>query len=249
MKLAGTKVIGIVAGALFLMVGLADRASAQMLQATDRVFAGVSFGGQTKARTFTVSGSLPIYDETATFDSAVGIGAESLLDLSIGARIKWNLGAGIGFSKYSDSSSGFLNATIPDPLLFDTPRTSSTTSGDLQHKETQVHVSLYWLQPVTDKVDLSLYVGSTTFNVKQDLITGFTVAPGTSTIGSITTATLDDSTTGFHLGFDGRYLLHKNVGVGIYLRHASGSIKTTLLDAGKLEVGGFQYGFGFRFKY
>lgn len=249
MKPAGTKVIGILAGALFLVLGLAERASAQMLQSTDRVFAGVSFGGQTKARTFSVRGSLPIYEETATFESAVGIGAENLLDISAGARIRGNLGAGIGFSKYSDVSAGFLSATIPDPLLFDMPRSSSTTLGDLKHKETQIHLSLYWLQPVTDKVDLSIYAGPTMFKVKQDLITGFAVAPGTSTIGSIATTTFDESTTGFHMGFDVRYLVHKNVGVGVFLRHASGNIKTTIVDAGEIGVGGFQYGFGFRFKY
>jgi hypothetical protein len=250
MKLmAGKRAFGILAGTLFLVTGLVTSASAQTLQSTDKAFAGLSFGGQTKARTYTTSGSLPLYDETATFDSTVGIGAEALFDLSAGYRVWNNVAVGLGFSRYSDTSDGILNATVPDPVFFDTPRSSSFTTTGLKHTESQIHVSVYWLQPVTDKVDVSVYAGPTFFSVKQDLPTGFTVTPGTATIASVTQTQVKENAVGLHFGVDARYLIIKNAGVGLFLRYAQGRVDTTAVTGGRMEVGGFQYGVGVRVRY
>ncbi len=231
-----------------LVAGAVD-ASAQMLQSTDKVFAGLSFGNQTKARTFTTSGSQPLYDETASFESQVGIGSESLLDISGGVRVWKNVAVGLGWSSYSDTSTGTMTASIPDPLFFDTPHSASTTVEGLEHKETQIHVSLYWLQPLTDKLDVALYGGPTFFSVKQDVLTGITVPTGGTTISAVTTTTIDESATGLHVGLDIRYLIIKNAGVGAFARYTSGKFDTTAIDAGSMEVGGFQYGVGLRVRF
>jgi hypothetical protein len=127
MKSAGTRVFGILTGGLLLAGATATTASAQALQSTDRVFAGVSFGSQTKARTFTTTGSFPLYDETATFESVVGIGSAQIIDASAGIRVRGNFGVGVGYTLYKDTSTGTLTASIPDPLLFDTPHSASAT--------------------------------------------------------------------------------------------------------------------------
>jgi hypothetical protein len=246
---AGTRAFGILTSTLFLVAGLATQASAQTLQSTDRAFAGLSFGGQTKARTFTTSGSFPLYEETATFESSVGIGAAGLIDISGGMRVWNNVAVGVGFSRYTDTSNGLFNASIPDPILFDTPRAASTTVEGLKHTESQFHVSVYWLQPVTDKVDVSIYAGPTFFNVKQDLPTGFTVATGTATLATVTQTQLAENAVGLHFGVDARYLIIENAGVGLFLRYASGKVDTDLVGGGKLEVGGFQYGIGARVRF
>jgi hypothetical protein len=220
-----------------------------MLQSTDRAFAGVNFGKQTKARTFSTSGSLPVYGETATFESTVGIGNDSIVDVNAGARVWNNIGVGLGWSRYRLGSAGQVNASIPSPIFFDTPTNQSQSVDGLRHRQSQVHLSLYWLQPITDKVDLSLYAGPTFFSVRQDLATGITVTPGTSSIGSVTRTSVEESTTGAHFGFDVRYLVTRNVGAGIFARITSGSVDTPLVSAGKIEVGGFQYGIGIRLRY
>ena len=190
MSLSAVKrAFGILTGTLLLVLGLVTDASAQTLQSTDRAFAGLSFGGQTKARTYTTRGTMPLYEETATFESTVGIGAEALIDLSGGMRVWNNVAVGLGFSRYSDTSDGVFNATIPDPVLFDTPRSATFTPTGLKHTESQIHVSVYYLQPVTDKIDVSVYAGPTFFSVKQDLPSGFTVAAGTATIASMPSVT------------------------------------------------------------
>jgi hypothetical protein len=232
-----------------LLVGSTRSASAQMLQSTDLVFAGVNFGNQTKARTFTTSGSQPLYDETATFESSTGIGSARIFDISAGVRVWSNLAIGAGFSKYTDSSSGTLNASVPDPLFFDTPHAQSFTAEGLEHEQQQIHLSLYWLQPVTDRFDVSLYAGPTFFSVKQDLQSGIAVASGTSTITSVTTTTVDESTTGYHLGLDFRYLFIQNAGLGAFVRYTSGSVDASVVDGGKIDVGGFQYGVGLRVRF
>ena len=246
---AGKRVFGILTSTLFLVGGLATQASAQMLQSTDRAFAGLSFGGQTKARTFTTRGSLPLYEETATFESTVGIGAEGLIDLSGGLRVWNNVAVGIGFSRYSDTSTGTFDASIPDPVLFDRPRAASLEVPGLKHTQSQIHLSVYWLQPVTDKIDVAGYAGPTFFNVKQDLPTGFTVAQGTNTIATVTQTQVKESAVGLHAGVDVRYLIIKNAGVGLFLRYAQGRVDTDLVDGGRMEVGGFQYGVGARVRF
>jgi hypothetical protein len=249
MKLAArSRVFGVLTG-VFAVAALAANASAQTLQSTDKAFAGLSFGGQTKARTYTTAGSLPIYDETATFGSTVGIGAETLIDFSVGARVWNNVGAGIGYSRYSDTSNGIFTATIPDPAFFDRPRTSSVEVPGLKHTESQIHVSAYWLQPVTDKIDVSVYAGPTFFNVKQALPSGFTVLANTNTIATVTQTEVKENAIGLHFGVDGRYLITKNAGVGVFVRYAQARVDSDLVQGGRIEVGGFQYGVGIRVKY
>lgn len=235
--------------AALILTGAAREASAQMLQSTDRAFAGVSFGSQAKSRTFTTSGSQPLYDETATFESSVSIGSAGIVDVSAGVRVWKNVAIGAGWSEYNDTSAGALTASIPDPLFFDSPHADSAPGSGLKHEEQQIHVSAYWLQPVTDRLDVSLYAGPTFFSVKQDLLTGITVATGGTTIASVTESTLDESTVGYHVGIDLRYLIIKNAGLGVFARYAGGSVDTTLIDAGTMDLGGFQYGVGLRVRF
>lgn len=249
MKPAGTRILGILAIGCFALTLGATSASAQMLQSTDRAFAAVSFGSQTKARTFTTSGSQSIYDETATFDSSVGIGSANIVDVSGGVRVWSNFAVGLGYSKYSDTSDGTVSASIPDPLIYDMPHSASTTVSGLKHEQSQIHLSAYWLQPVTDKIDVALFAGPTFFSVKQDLASGITVTSGASTIASISQTKVDESTTGLHGGFDVRYLVTKYVGVGVFARYTSGKVSTTAVDGGEIQVGGFQYGGGLRFRF
>lgn len=249
MKAAGTRVLRILAGGLLLAGVTATGASAQMLKSTDRAFAAVNFGSQTKARTFTTSGSLPLYDETATFESSVGIGNDRIWDVSAGVRVWGNLALGAGYSRYDVTSASTVTASIPDPLLFDAPHSASAPVTDVAHEEGQFHLSAYWLQPVTDKFDLAIYAGPTFFSVKQDLPTGITVAAGGTSIASVTQSTVDESAVGVHVGVDLRYLILKNIGVGAFARFTSGSINTTLIEAGKMDVGGFQYGAGLRLRF
>jgi hypothetical protein len=246
MKPVMTRVGILVVG--LLLTGAVREASAQMLQSTDKVFAGVSFGSQTKARTFTVSGSQPLYDETATFESTVGVGSDSIIDISAGLRVWKNVAVGLGWSSYSDTGSSTINASIPDPLFFDSPHARSASADGLEHKEQQIHVSGYWLQPVSDKFDMAFFAGPTFFSVKQDLLTGVTVPSGGTTIESVNRTTVDESAIGLHAGVDLRYLFHKNVGAGVFARFTTAKVDAPI-DGGSMEVGGFQYGFGLRVRF
>jgi hypothetical protein len=179
----------------------------------------------------------------------VGIGSERILDVSAGVRVWKNVALGLGWSNYSDTSTGTMAVSVPDPLFYDRPQARSTTVDGLEHKEQQIHVSAHWLQPLTDKLDLSLYGGPTMFSVKQDVLTGITVPTGGTTIASVTTATVDESAVGLHVGLDVRYLILKNAGIGAFARYATAKINTTAVDGGSMEVGGFQYGVGLRVRF
>lgn len=249
MKLAGTRVLGIVACGLILSGVMVTDAAGQMLASTDRAFASVNFGGQTKARTYSISESSPLYDETATVESTVGIGSAGIWDISAGVRVWSNLALGVGYSRYRDTSDAVVTASVPDPLFFDAPHESSTQINGLVHQEGQLHFSAYWLVPVTEKFDIALSAGPTLFSVKQDLPTGITVAPGTADVASVTRSTVDESSIGMHVAADFRYLVTSNLGAGAFLRYTSGSVKSALVEGGTLDVGGFQYGAGLRFRF
>ena len=119
----------------------------------------------------------------------------------------------------------------------------------MKHSQSQIHLSVYWLQPVTDKIDVSAYAGPTFFSVKQDLPTGFTVAQGTNNIATVTQTQVKESAVGLHAGVDVRYLIIKNAGVGLFLRYAQGRVDTELVEGGRIEVGGFPYGVGARVRF
>ena len=54
---------------------------------------------------------------------------------------------------------------------------------------------------------------------------------------------------GYHLGVDFRYLFIRNAGLGAFVRYTSGSVDTSVVDGGKIDVGGFQYGVGLRVRF
>jgi hypothetical protein len=252
-RFAGTVTCGLLLTAAVASTAAAQTApsapSAQTPASPDRVFGGISVGQQTKSRTFTSSGSQPLYDETATFESTVGIGQARIIDANAGARVWNDIAVSLGVSMYKDTASGTLTASVPDPVLFDTPRASSVNVENFDHEQTQIHLSVSWLKALTQKLQLTVSAGPTLFLVKQDVVDGINVPAGGTSIASITSTAIDESTVGYHAGFDVRYMVIKNVGAGVFARYTGGSLTTDLLEGGKMDVGGFQYGAGLRFRF
>jgi hypothetical protein len=232
---------------LVVSVGVVSSAAAQsVLPWNDRGFVSVNFGGQTQARTSVVSGAFGLYDETATFESTIGVGSAGLFDISGGAKVWKNLGVGLAFSRYADVSSADVTMTIPDPLVFDRPVTTTANVSDLNHSENAVHVSAIWMLPMSDKIDVMVFGGPSFFSLNKDIVTGFTVQQNTQTVSSITTDEKSGSGTGAHFGFDVSYRIIKNLAAGMLIRYGSASVNVSEVSGGKVDVGGFNYGFGVR---
>ena len=96
--------------------------------------------------------------------------------------------------------------------------------------------------------DLFAAMGSLRYDL-EDLPSGFTVTPGTATIAAVTQTQVKETAVGLHGGVDVRYLILENVGAGLFLRYAQGRVNSDVVEGGRMEVGGFQYGVGARVRF
>ena len=165
-----------------------------------------------------------------------------------GYKVWSNLVVAVGYTFMSDSTDGAVTATIPDPRVFDSPRTVTTTANDLKHTENALNFMGVWMVPVTDKVDVGISFGPTVFFVKQELPDTLTFTEPVPTITGLTTKDISKTTGGVNLGVDVTYLLTKKMGVGGILRYTWGSVNLEgATDS--LTVGGFQIGVGARYRF
>jgi len=245
------------AGAILLLAG-ATQAAAQGAAPEDNVFLQLNVGGQAGSHTLTQQGTFDIYDDQATFSDAIKVGGGGVFDIGGGVRV-WgsNLFAGVSYTHFSDKSDAIVAGSIPHPLRFDLPfRNVSGTASGLEHSENQWHLDAVWKQPVTTQFDISVFLGPTIFNVKQDVVSGITVnevgPPFTeATLAGITTERASKSSGGFNIGVDGTYMFTPMIGAGALIRFVTGSVDmpngsnaTT-----KLDLGGVQFGVGVRVRF
>ena len=229
------------------MFALATPASAQLTW-TDRGFVNVNFGAQTGSRELTLATTFEIYNEQGSVTSTQDVKAGTFFDLSGGVKVWRNLALGAGFMRSVGNADAAVTASVPDPLVFDTPRTVTASATDLKHTEQAVNVSATWMIPFTDKVDIGLVFGPTFFSVKQEFPTSVTVTEPGPALSSVDIAEVDESTVGVHFGVDVSYMFTPRFGVGGLARFTRGSIEIPNA-AEKLTVGGFQIGAGGRVRF
>ncbi len=237
-------VVGIVFSAMLL--GGAD-AHAQMLQWTDRVFVNVSGGVQTGKTDVATTLSFPLYDETATIGTSREVKGSSIWDVTGGVRVWSNMAVALSVSGRKADSDGLTTAVIPHPAFYDQSRSVTGSVPGMKHTELWTSVLFGWMMPVTDKFEVMAMLGPTVAAVKHETVVGASVVEGSSPTVTVDLETVDKSVWGVMAGVDGRYLVTKNIGVGVFARYAKATVNLT--PATKLDVGGFQIGGGVRIKF
>jgi len=225
----------------------APRAYAQM-KWTDKGFANINIGGQSGSHDVTTTTTFTLYEEDGHITTAQKTGGGFLFDVNGGYKVWSNLVVAVGYTFMSDSTDGTVTASIPDPAVFDHPRTVNTTADNLKHTENALNFMGVWMVPVTDKVDVGISFGPTVFFVKQELPDTIQVTEPGPTVTGLTKKDLSKTAGGINLGVDVTYLLTKKMGVGGILRYTHGSVD---LDGASdsLTVGGFQIGIGGRYRF
>ena len=245
---------GAAAAALAAAVVCGSTTASAQMQWVGRGIVTVGGGLQTNSQAITTLSTQDVYEEQATFSTSQEIESGPVFDVSAGLRVWRNLLVGVGYSRYSDSSSADITARIPHPLVFDAPREVTTTAGDFDHAEDAVHFIATWMVPVTDKIEASVFGGPTIFTVKQAYVTsiGFseTGAPFTS-VNVDAPEVGDDSETavGYNLGADVTYLVTPRIGVNLFGRYTGATAKFEAVEGGEIKVGGPQFGVGVRFRF
>lgn len=230
-----------------LCATVAPSAFAQM-KWTDKGFANISVGAQPGSHTLATSTTFDQYDEKAKVDTSQKVKGGALFDISAGYKVWRNLAVAIGYSRTSGKADASVTASIPDPRVFDSPRTLTASAPGLKHTEQAINLMGVWMVPVTDKIDVGVSFGPSIFMVKQDIPATLTIAEPGPTVSGLTTDSAKKTVAGINLGVDVTYLVTKRVGVGGLARYTAGSAK--LAGATKsLTVGGFQIGVGARYRF
>ena len=158
-----------------------------------------------------------------------------------------NLLAGVSFTRTKSDADIAITASIPDPIVFDQPRTVNATQGDAEHSENAIHLNAIWMIPVANKLDVGVFGGPSIFMVGQDTITTLTVSEPGPTVSAPVTE-VKKTTAGINFGVDLQYLIRPNIAVGGLARYswASADIEGA---SEKLTVGGFQLAVGARYRF
>ena len=214
-----------------------------------KAFINVNGGAQTQSRTMTNGTSFPIYGQTATVQTTVGVDGGGLFDFNIGYRFMPHLGAALGFSSFSSTASAIGAASIPSPTFFNRPASVTISAVDAARKDKNVYLILLYSIPVNDKIEVSVFGGPSAIKIQQDLfapISASNVPAGSQTI-TTTVRSESKTATGVNVGADISYWFMKQVGAGVFARYNGGS--ADLPSQAGVKAGGSQVGAGIRLKF
>jgi hypothetical protein len=234
---------------VYVGVSMAVIAEAQMGERTGRAFISVNGGYQTGDRNFEARVSFPLYDEVADFTVRHSFGAGGLFDVSGGVHVWRGLGVALGFTWFEAGGAIDVTGTVPHPLVFDRPRNLSFQRADFEHRQIAVHFQAVYVVPATDRFELSIFGGPSVFRLQQGLVTLIDTAEvgdpfGTVNVRRVTTQSVTETGLGGNAGADVTYLLTEQLGVGVFVRFAGGSVElpttggTLAVDVGGLQIGG-----------
>ena len=235
-------------GAALLLYAVPASAQMKIRPWTDTIFGSISGAGQTGTRTETQNFSFDLYEETATIDLTRDVKGSGFVDVTFGAALLNNVGAALSIWTRSASSDGAVTGSIPDPADFNNPRAVTSTVPGMAHRETWVGIQGVYGIGLNEKMDVLVMGGPAFANVEHDVATSASVAESSSgPVVTVETSRQSKTFVGFMIGADVRYFFHPNIGAGGFLRWAGASGD---FDNGTpIEVGGFQFGAGVRFRY
>jgi len=242
----------IVSIALLTSMG-AGRLSAQTSPDDPRFRVSVNAGFQPTAHSFDSTTTPVVYLEKASIHTPYNVGRGPLFDGGLTCRIGGGLGVGVAASWFSKASDTTVDASLPHPFFFNTPRLISGPAGGLRREELATHLQLvYTIRPV-ERIDVALTAGPSFFRVKQDFVSNVSFADTYPYDVPVFTAALSQQAssnkTGFNVGADVTMRLSDRLGVGVLARYTKASMvftvpnssTTVTTDAGGLQaVGGIR---------
>jgi len=244
-------VVVVCVGVLMLLVPAAARAQTQGAGGFVSVNGLFQAGGD---EVLAQSRSFDVYGEQASTSATQEIGGGAgLFDIGAGFRVN-QFGLGATFTSSSNSNTAVVSGSIPHPVLFDRPRTVSTSFDDMEHKERVVHIQAYYFIPLNEKAEVALFVGPSFYRVTQDYVTGlgsFTESADFATVTlPVGRATAKESQIGYNIGAEASYWLSSNVGAAALLRFSRASVDLDIEGTPvTLNVGDIQIGGGIRFRF
>lgn len=206
----------------------------------------VYVGGQLTKHEKTTTLTFDKYEETATIKTTHPVGSGPVFDISGVYDLAFhNLAVGIGVAIFKNTGKATVDMSIPDPLIFNQHK-NTTTTINLKQQETNIYIPIVYTYKMTDKIVLSAFGGPAFIRVRRDAVTSATVTAGTSD-ATVTTSKEKFSGTGGIVGFDTSYAVTSRMHAVGFLRFtaANPKLKSGLVN----RVGGLQVGAGVRIMY
>lgn len=239
--------------AVALVATVAPVAKAQSQVTWDHTGFIVVYGGaQSGSFDLTDNRTFTIYDEEASLTGTQDYGGGGLFWVGGGVRV-WDaflVGAAVSYT--SDKYNSPVTASIPNPLVFNQPRTAAVDVGGLEHKELAIHLQGIWMVPLGDRFDVGFSAGPSIFNVDHDFVGDVNVQEQGFPFNTVTLApgavrSESKTAVGFNLGAEATYGLTDALGISGFLRYTRATAKMPGV-AGDVDVkaGGTMFGVGAR---
>lgn len=215
-------------------------------------FIAVYGGAQSGSFDLTDNRSFTIYDEEATLTATQDYGGGGLFWIGGGIKVWDSFLVGAAVSHTSDKYNSPVTASIPNPLIFNQPRTAAVDVGDLTHKETAFHLQAIWMLPLGDRFDVGLSVGPSFFRVKHEFVGDLELQEQSFPFNTVVLSpgavrSESETAVGFNLGAEATYSLTDMLGVSGFLRYARATAEMPS-TSGDIDVkaGGVMFGVGAR---
>jgi hypothetical protein len=191
--------------------------------------------------------------ETVTITATHGVGRRPVFDLTVGGRVKGNLGLGFGIAYARGTKEARVAGPIPHPFYFDQPRPLDA-GVELERTDLALHIHSMWLLPLTERMQVAVFGGPTWFRITQQTIASVSVEDSYPFDAvSLADTSLEDrraSHFGFNVGFDASYFFSRYLGLHGLARYAQGTVVLGSSGSGtSVDVGGLQVGAGLRIRY
>ena len=240
-----TTTIAALIALIALTLGSALTAHAQTTADTT-MFINVSGGGQIQSHEFSSTSTFSLFNETGTVNANQTVGNGFVFDAAYGYRVYRRLYVAGGISTFNGNGSAAAVAAVPSPLFIGKPTNKTyepSDFGDLSQSNIAFNFTAVWIQPVTDKIDVSIFAGPSVIHVNQD------IASVTETEAATATAVSESATTGKagNAGVDLSYKVNDRYSVGAFVRYLGGEAE--LPSVSTLKIGGTQVGGGIRYRF
>ena len=221
-----------IVSALLATVAIALCAGVASAQPPRRGFVTVGGGVHTGGQSLSERREFEVNQETARYDATHPFTSGVLVDAGFGMHIWKGLGAGVSVSHFSSSTRATVEARIPHPFQFGTPREFNGESAGAQRNETGVHVQVQYHLPMRGRFRAMVFGGPSYLMAEQDLVSGVRYSEAypydSASFASADLTRASGSAMGFNTGVDAVWMFTKSFGTGALLRFTRASLE---LDA------------------
>ena len=190
--------------------------------------------------------------ETETVDVDYPMKPGVLGDVGAAYRFSRRAGVGVAVSRVSGTGTAEIDASVPHPFFFGTPRTVSGTQSNITHNETSVHLQLRYAMYASRRLEAVVAAGPTWSSVEQEVVSGVKVNESypydTATFGGAITRRSKASAAGFNAGLDIAWMFQRSLGIGGLIRFTRAEVDVDVSDGRgiAMKAGGVQAGVGLR---